>query len=43
MNITVELVVQPTPEVPLDIHRDAGYARLGEMLDSKAGLEGKGK
>jgi hypothetical protein len=26
-----------------DIHRDAGYARLREMLVSKAGLVGKGK
>jgi len=26
-----------------DIHRDAGYARLRETLDSKAGLVGKGK
>src|ERR1700745_409703 len=25
-----------------DIHRDAGYARLRETLDSKAGLVGKG-
>jgi hypothetical protein len=43
MNVRVERVVQPTPEYRLDTHRDAGYARLREMLDSKAGLEGKGR
>jgi hypothetical protein len=43
MNVRFERMVQPMPEVRLDIHRDAGYARLREMLDSKAGFVGKGK